>query len=74
MKKILFILMMVIITSLSFADNDMKINSTTNTSTMTLEELKPSLPTEATFEEDVIDTLLLKVLSPMIPKEANFEE
>ena len=75
MRKILFILMLVLITSLSFADNDIKsTTNSTNTSTITLEELKPSIPSEATFEEDVIDTLLLKVLSPIIPKEANFEE
>ena len=60
------------IVNLTIADNNIKNESKVETKEIcSIDLLKPTVPTEATFEDDTINIYSLK---PIIPIEATFED
>jgi len=65
-------MVLLFIVNLTIADNNIKNETKVETKELSsIDLLKPTLPTEATFEDDTINIYLLR---PIIPIQATFEE
>jgi hypothetical protein len=73
MRKIILTSMLIMCSFLLFAGGDIT-ESSYNKSEINIELLKPSVPLEATFEDDQDSRLNIDLIKPITPREANFED